>query len=653
LAVKIPLFYRLLLTNKSISSQIVVAFLALTALIISLEVLAYNWTRQMLAINSLKEISSRLKENQMEMKSATNDFILREKTNEKFFASGKSIFLDRYIQYLTQMEKNIDEIQLTATQLNIVDQAELVNLKTSIESYKESFLQMVDKIKLRGYGRFGLIGEFEKSIDELLRFDFGADRTAVFKLQLFVKNYLLTGDENISNNISNEIYDFTMVLENHVKDRDVAKVSAILFNYETVFMQLVEVDRALGIYSGNGLQSQLFTTSDRFDKVVRLEKINAAISESYSAILIKLYLRFFLIVGSALAAALSINKRLYRTLVVPIREIKSIITRMSYGELPKATVRFKVEELNEIAHALNNLIAGTRNHQEFANNIGKGNFTTNFTPVSDKDILGISLLGMRESLKTNISEQHRQLKELKKVNAELDNFIYHASHDIRAPLASIQGLANLGSKEKSIAVALSYFQMIQGRVSHMDALLKDLISISYNNKAETKHQVFDFKVEMNSLLKSLKSPGDDFDIQLNISQDGLFKSDPIRVRTILTNLLSNSFKYYNPTVERHFIGVTIQVNSDSASVIIMDNGIGIDQAYTDKIYDMFFRATTLSTGTGLGLYIVKSMVDRLMGQISFETKLYQGTTFHVIIPNQADRISRDQLIINRDLIDHL
>ena len=291
-----------------------------------------------------------------------------------------------------------------------------------------------------------------------------------------------------------------------------------------------------------------------------------------------------------------------------------------------------------MAQALNKLGTGIRNYQEFANEVGKGNFTTSFIPAGDQDILGISLLGMRESLKLNISAQQQQLSELKKVNAELDNFTYRSSHDLRAPLTSIQGLVNLGLKESSISLVRSYLQMIQGRVNHMDTLLKDLISILYNNKTQPKYEVFDFDAELNLLLKSLKDPTEKFDIQLDVTQDVLFKSDPIRVRAILTNLLSNAFKYCNPSIERHYIGVNIQVDSARASIIIMDNGIGIDRAYTDKIYDMFFRASISSTGTGLGLYIVKSMVDRLKGQISFETKLNEGSTFMVTIPNQIERV---------------
>jgi signal transduction histidine kinase len=636
--------------NHSVNSQIVFAFSTLTVLIIVLEIFAYLWIRQMLVIDSLKESFSQLKEKQMQMKSASNEFILREKTNEEFFASGESVYLNRYSSFLSQLKSSIEEIKIKGAGLDVIDEAEVKNLEAIIESYDEVFSQMVDKIKLRGYGKYGLIGDFDKSIKSLLDYDFGKDQTAVLNLEIFVKNYLLTGDENLINNISNEVYRFTLVLEEHVKDEEVEKVSRILINYEHIFKELTAVDSELGIYTGGGFQSLLFSAIDNLDQSIQLRNINARINDVYSKSLVKIYASFFLIVGVALLAAFAINRKLYRTLVLPIQEMKFIISRMSKGEVPKSIVCFKVDDLNEMAKALNNLVIGTRNYQEFANNIGNGNLDASFTPLSKLDLLGNSLLAMQKNLKANIEEQHNQMLELQKVNAELDSFTYHASHDLRAPLTTIQGLVNIGLNEPSIEMAHSYFEMIQNRINHMDTLLKDLISISYNNKTETTYEDFNFESEINFLLKSLQDPGRDFHIHLDIKQNCPFVSDPVRIKTILGNLLSNAFKYFNPDAQNHYISVTIRVDACHASVVIHDNGIGIDQAYKGKIYNMFFRATTRSTGTGLGMYIVKSMIDRLKGQISFESTLNEGTTFQVAIPNHHQKVHQRTLERNLELL---
>jgi putative methionine-R-sulfoxide reductase with GAF domain len=419
---------------NSINTQIAFAFFALTALIVGLDILANIWIRQLLNTNSLKESSAQLKEMQMQMKSASNEFILREKSNEKFFESGKSIYLLRYNSYLNQLKSKIVEIEDQLIDLNTTDEFEFESLKASVHSYDKVFQLMAEKIKVRGYGRYGLIGEFDKSINDLLKYDFGKDNLAVINLQLFVKEYLLTGNENAIDNISNEIFNFTMALEKHIRDEDVEKVSSILLNYETIFKQLTEVDKELGIYTGGGLQKSLFSAIDDLDKTTDLENINKKISEAYSNYLFRLYVIFFLVIGAAIIAALIINRRLNRILVMPIMEMRSIIMRMGRGEVPETKMSFKVDELNEMANAINTLVVGSRNYQDFANNIGKGNLNTNFTPLSSEDILGNSLLSMRESLSKSAEEDKirvwaaqglAEMNDLLRSHSEIESELYN------------------------------------------------------------------------------------------------------------------------------------------------------------------------------------------------------------------------------------
>jgi PAS domain S-box-containing protein len=244
--------------------------------------------------------------------------------------------------------------------------------------------------------------------------------------------------------------------------------------------------------------------------------------------------------------------------------------------------------------------------------------------------------GFVEGVLMDISEQYNQMIELQRINAELDNFTYHASHDLRAPLTTIMGLVNLGEKENSIEISRSYYEMIRNKINHLDLLLKDLISVSYNSKAEVAIKSFSFKEEVPLILESMKYPGHPFRIEVDIKQDHRFGSDPIRLRTILRNLLSNAFKYFNPIVTRPYIGLTIEVDLKCAAIHLKDNGIGIEREYKEKIYNIFFRGTTRSTGSGLGLYIVKSMIDKLEGKIFVESIPEEGTTFSLIIPNRFE-----------------
>lgn len=232
----------------------------------------------------------------------------------------------------------------------------------------------------------------------------------------------------------------------------------------------------------------------------------------------------------------------------------------------------------------------------------------------------------------DISEQYHQMTKLNNLNSELESFIYHASHDIRAPLTTVLGLTNLGQKETTDEKAKSYFEMIGNRINHLDGLLKDLTSISYNRKGELTPEIFDFEKEINAILMSIGKSYPSVTVSCQVFQPTFLRNDSTRLRIILTNIVSNSLKYHNPEANS-FISIKIRVCETHAAIKITDNGIGIERIYKEKIFEMFFRATTQSNGTGLGLYIVKTMLEKINGKIAVESSPLVGTTFLLTIPN--------------------
>lgn len=392
---------------NSISAQIIIAFLSLLIIITSLEILAYYWISQLPVINNLKEDFAKLQKEQLHLKSVANEFILKERSNEKFFATGESIFLDEYNKSLDSLQKIVHEIRAKGSKLNFRDEKELKNLDEAIVRFDDVFKKMVAGIKNRGYGKYGVIGEFDKSLMDLVRYDFGVDNVAILNLQLYVKDYLLTGNKQATTNASNEVYNFSVVLEKYITDAQVNDVTTALSNYETIFKKLVEIDSELGIYSSDGLQSQLFAATNDIDNAAQLKDTNKKIEAAYQNITNRIYLSFFMVIGSAFIAALLITLRLYRRLVVPVNRIKEVVVRIGHGEIPEKMPLFKVDEVNEMAQAVNNLIVSTKDHQEFANNIGKGNLEASFKMLNEKDVMGKALLDMRDNLR-KVEEENKQ-----------------------------------------------------------------------------------------------------------------------------------------------------------------------------------------------------------------------------------------------------
>lgn len=226
--------------------------------------------------------------------------------------------------------------------------------------------------------------------------------------------------------------------------------------------------------------------------------------------------------------------------------------------------------------------------------------------------------------------------ELKKANKELDRFVYNTSHDLRAPLKSILGLTDL-IKEEMVNEDVDQkerMDMIKNSVLKLDDFIEDVLIYSKNTRLEIEHEDIIFNELIEEIRESHKymENADDVDLIHNVNQNLVFKSDKFRIKTILNNLVSNAIKYQRKSEERSYVKVTIEIMDSKCFITVQDNGIGIPKEKKERVFEMFYRATIKSTGSGLGLYIVKDMVEKLMGKIEVESNYGIGTKFHIEIP---------------------
>jgi len=233
----------------------------------------------------------------------------------------------------------------------------------------------------------------------------------------------------------------------------------------------------------------------------------------------------------------------------------------------------------------------------------------------------------------------KQYEELMKINKELDSFVYSVSHNLRAPLRSVLGLINLArmEDEKQGNTFKNYFNMMETSMNKLDETLKEILDYSRNSRQELCIEKINIQQLLDDNLEKMQfMPGSSsIDKQINISEDAPLYSDKYRISVIFNNLISNAIKYYDPVKEHPMLNIAIKVTSGSARLEFQDNGVGIDKEYQDKIFNMFFRATQLSEGAGLGLYIVQEAVDKLKGTIAIDSEIRKGTTFIIDIPNST------------------
>jgi PAS domain S-box-containing protein len=230
---------------------------------------------------------------------------------------------------------------------------------------------------------------------------------------------------------------------------------------------------------------------------------------------------------------------------------------------------------------------------------------------------------------------HEKNDELQKINAELDRFVYSASHDLRAPLTSLLGLVNVAMLENNNSKLNGYLELMKGSVNKLDDLISDIIHFSRNARLDVTPEPVHFNnlaQETFDNLKYLPTAGS-IDTKIQIEPYTNFYSDPKRLRILFNNLISNAFRYHDLSKETPYIKIQVSFDQYHAVIKVSDNGKGIHPEYLGNIFEMFYRATDDSQGSGLGLYIVKETVEKLQGTIRVESKPREGTTFTLRIPN--------------------
>ncbi len=236
----------------------------------------------------------------------------------------------------------------------------------------------------------------------------------------------------------------------------------------------------------------------------------------------------------------------------------------------------------------------------------------------------------------DISEQKKIEEELKIRNSELDNFVYKVSHDLRAPLSSVLGLVNLAQMPGNDDNPAEYLKIIGDKVGQLDHFISDVLSHSKNLKLDVKSGVIDFNIIIEKTFKDLSYMRGADQIKRNVEiHGGIFCSDPWRIGEIFRNLISNAIKYRKLNNVSCAVFIQVKITPERASITFRDNGIGISAENMNKIFEMFYRASEQSEGSGLGLYIVKNAVEKLNGQVNVKSSPNKGTQFEISLPNQS------------------
>lgn len=231
------------------------------------------------------------------------------------------------------------------------------------------------------------------------------------------------------------------------------------------------------------------------------------------------------------------------------------------------------------------------------------------------------------------------LAQLQKRNEELDLLLYRTSHDLKSPITSLQGLLNLLASEELTDSQLQLLEFMDQKTSQMSDVLKSLNMLSEASFEKIKFSKIRLDETVKGAMQDLKYLPNFPIVNVKIEYNSLetVNADEHALYNILKCLLANSIVYRDPTREGNVI-VSFEEKGSSLIIEITDDGDGVPPEVGSEIFKMFFRGSEKSHGPGLGLYIVKTVVERLKGDIRWISRPGR-TTFQVVLPNQPDQIN--------------
>jgi len=197
------------------------------------------------------------------------------------------------------------------------------------------------------------------------------------------------------------------------------------------------------------------------------------------------------------------------------------------------------------------------------------------------------------------------------------------------------GLVNLANLDKDEKNFHHYLDKIEGRIKKLDDFIKSMLTYAKVNRTEVEHSVIDLDKMVMSCVHELEYLDSFKKVKLDFKIKGseiAFRGDEQRIGIIFGNIISNAYKYFNPDV-KSFLKIRIKVSAQRANIEITDNGIGIRAEHLGKIFNMFYRATDRSQGSGLGMYIVKQAIEKSGGEIGIESTYGKGTHIRISLPN--------------------
>jgi PAS domain S-box-containing protein len=237
-------------------------------------------------------------------------------------------------------------------------------------------------------------------------------------------------------------------------------------------------------------------------------------------------------------------------------------------------------------------------------------------------------------------ELQHHVEQLLEANREMESFSYSVSHDLRAPLRSMDGFSKVLMERYADQMderGRNYLSRVRAAAQKMGRLIDDMLSLSRIGRTQMRWDQVDLSEMATAIVEELRQREPERQVVVTITPNMKVSGDPALLQIVFTNLIGNAWKFTGKREEAH-IDVGLKEERGERIYFVRDNGAGFDMAFVDKLFTSFQRLHTEEdySGTGIGLAIVKRIILRHEGRIWAEGAVDQGATFYFTLESQFD-----------------
>ncbi len=217
----------------------------------------------------------------------------------------------------------------------------------------------------------------------------------------------------------------------------------------------------------------------------------------------------------------------------------------------------------------------------------------------------------------------------------LDRFIYSCSHELRSPIAFMQGLLEVMKYHPLHSETIKCLDLMSVCAERMNKVMHSLEEYMINSKKEIQLERVRGEAVINGVLDQFQPSLDEQQIKVKtvIHQSSPWVTDVKRVNLVLHSMVSNAISFQDPEKNEKKIVIRLNVAKSKSLLEVSDNGIGIPRTRQTKIFDLFYRAHEHSQGSGLGLFLVKNIIAKMGAKVVVKSLEKIGTSFKITTPN--------------------